>query len=475
MKRARLFFTGIQVPVDYLMLLLAAFLTYLIRYQMLREFRTVIAEIPLADYANMAAVVALAWIILFAFNGLYPVRRMRVTEELGKVFFGCATGFMAVMIYFVFSQALFSSRFVLLASFLLAIVFISLGRLAMRALERITLSQGIGTIGLALIGSEETRATLQNGFLTKPSLGYRVIQEYDALDEKNITLMKKLHTTGTLDGIMLTDPQATHKTSLEAINLAEDLHIQFLYSADLFAASTANIKTHTFAGVPIIEIKQTRLEGWGRIWKRTFDIIGSFLLLVLTLPITIPACVAVLLDGGRPIFFKNERVGEHGKHFNTLKFRSMHKKYSIGSQSQLGDQAEALAYEQQLIKERSEKKGPLYKIKDDPRVTKTGRFLRRWSMDELPQFWNVLRGDMSLVGPRPHQPREVERYTRHHRHVLHVKPGITGFAQISGRSDLDFEDEVRLDTYYIENWSFALDLFIIAKTPLVVLLKRGAY
>ena len=118
--------------------------------------------------------------------------------------------------------------------------------------------------------------------------------------------------------------------------------------------------------------------------------------------------------------------------------------------------------------------GPLFKIKDDPRITRVGKFMRKWSIDELPQFWNVLKGNISLVGPRPHEPHEVDKYEKHHKKLLNIKPGITGMAQVSGRSDLEFEEEVKLDTFYIENWSPWLDLVILIKTPLVVLLRKGA-
>jgi lipopolysaccharide/colanic/teichoic acid biosynthesis glycosyltransferase len=152
----------------------------------------------------------------------------------------------------------------------------------------------------------------------------------------------------------------------------------------------------------------------------------------------------------------------------------MWRKFSIGPQFMQNEQ-DRLELERRLIAERSIKEGPVYKIADDPRVMPVGRFLRRWSLDELPQFWNVLTGKMSIIGPRPHQPREVEKYLPHQRRVLAIKPGITGLAQISGRSDLSFEDEVRLDLWYIENWSIWLDLYILFKTPFAVVNRKGAY
>ena len=127
----------------------------------------------------------------------------------------------------------------------------------------------------------------------------------------------------------------------------------------------------------------------------------------------------------------------------------------------------------ELMKQ-NERKGPLFKIKNDPRITRVGRFIRKTSLDELPQFFNVLRGEMSIVGPRPHEPEEVANYKKHHKKLLTIKPGITGMAQVSGRSDLIFEEEVRLDIYYIENWSLKLDLQIILKTPFIILSTKSA-
>ncbi|MBP9869108.1 sugar transferase, partial [Patescibacteria group bacterium] len=205
-----------------------------------------------------------------------------------------------------------------------------------------------------------------------------------------------------------------------------------------------------------------------------FDIVGSLFLLLITSPLTLLAALALAIEDGIPVIFQNERVGERGELFRLYKLRTMWRKFSIGPQFKQNDKAN-LELERKLIKEKSIKHGPVYKIEGDPRVTGIGNFLRRWSIDELPQFMNVLKGDMSLVGPRPHQPREVEKYEPHHRRVLAIRPGITGMAQISGRSDLTFDDEARLDTWYIDNWSSLLDVYILLKTPFAVLNRKGAY
>ena len=200
----------------------------------------------------------------------------------------------------------------------------------------------------------------------------------------------------------------------------------------------------------------------------------SLFFLIITSPLTLLSMLAILIEDGLPVIFQNVRVGEHGDVFKLYKLRSMYRAYSIGPQFN-SDSKKNLQFEKQLIAKQSIKKGPVYKIAHDPRITNTGNFVRRWSIDELPQFWNVLIGNMSIVGPRPHQPREVEHYLPHHRRVLAIRPGITGLAQISGRSDLSFEDEVRLDTWYIENWSLMLDIYIALKTPFAVLYRKGVY
>lgn len=183
--------------------------------------------------------------------------------------------------------------------------------------------------------------------------------------------------------------------------------------------------------------------------KRLFDIILSILILALALPLMSAAALAIFLDSGRPVLFHQARVGKGGKLFRIIKFRSM-----------VPD---------------AENKGPLLAERGDPRVTKVGKFLRRWSIDELPQLFNVLRGEMSLVGPRPELPQLVSEYTTWQRQVLSALPGITGFSQIHGRDDLPIETKLRLDIYYIRHRNLAMDLWIIWRTIFVLISGRGAF
>ncbi len=264
--------------------------------------------------------------------------------------------------------------------------------------------------------------------------------------------------------VIVADPDFDRK-DIEAIKAFTDIeHLTFAYSADLMPSGTARPIIHTFAGRPVIEVPKTPLDGWGAIYKRSFDITVSLLLIVLTLPLQLLIALAIVIENPGPVFFSTKRVGAAGRPFAFLKFRTMVR------------DAHKLRFDPEFVKKYgNERNGsPLFKLTADPRVTRVGRVLRSWSLDEIPQFYLVLLGSISLVGPRPHLPEEVALYRPEQRKVLTIKPGITGMAQTSGRASLDFDDEVRLDMYYIENWSPLLDLVILLKTPFAVIFRTGA-
>jgi exopolysaccharide biosynthesis polyprenyl glycosylphosphotransferase len=220
------------------------------------------------------------------------------------------------------------------------------------------------------------------------------------------------------------------------------------------------IHTQQVAGLPLIHVTTPTLEGGQRVAKRLFDIVVSGCLVIIASPIMLIVAVAVLLDTNGGVFFRQERVGMVGQRFNMLKFRSM-----------VADAEVQLS----TLKDKNEGSGLLFKMKNDPRVTRVGAVLRKYSLDELPQLFNILSGSMSLVGPRPPLPREVQAYEYDVRRRLLVKPGLTGLWQVSGRSNLSWQDSVRLDLYYVENWSLAGDLVILLKTFRAVFGSTGAY
>ncbi|WP_027345891.1 sugar transferase [Hamadaea tsunoensis] len=220
------------------------------------------------------------------------------------------------------------------------------------------------------------------------------------------------------------------------------------------------IHTRPVAGLPLIHVEQPDFKGGAKIVKNVLERIVAFFAVTFTLPLFLLIALLIKLDSRGPVFFKQKRVGQHGHEFGVLKFRTM----VVGADRMVAQLAS-----------QNESSGLLFKMRKDPRVTRMGRILRKYSLDELPQFINVLRGEMALVGPRPPLPSEVARYDGDVARRLLVRPGITGLWQVSGRSDLSWEDGIRLDLYYVENWSLTSDLAILWKTFGAVMGSRGAY
>jgi exopolysaccharide biosynthesis polyprenyl glycosylphosphotransferase len=252
-------------------------------------------------------------------------------------------------------------------------------------------------------------------------------------------------------------------TAKELRGVAWDLEgssIQLVIVPSVNEVAGSRIQMRPVAGLPLLHLEQPQAGQAGGHPKRIFDIFGALAALILLAPVTLAIACAILVEDRGPILFKQPRIGRDGKIFSCFKFRSM--------------LVDAHLKEQQL-RELSGHTGALWKLERDPRVTRVGRFIRRYSLDELPQLLNVLRGEMSLVGPRPQQGWEVATYTFWEKRRLRVRPGMTGLWQVSGRSQLSFEEAIRLDLYYVDNWSMTADLVIMAKTVRAVLGKTGAY
>jgi exopolysaccharide biosynthesis polyprenyl glycosylphosphotransferase len=231
-------------------------------------------------------------------------------------------------------------------------------------------------------------------------------------------------------------------------------------SVDVPELAAPRAEYHPIERLPIIEVAPADRSIGKRRAKRAFDLVLSFVGLLVAFPLILVSALLIKLDSPGPVFFRQVRIGRDGKEFAIHKLRTMRP----GAEREVED-----------LQHRNEGSGPLFKIKDDPRVTRIGRFLRRTSLDEFPQLWNVFRGEMSLVGPRPPLPQEVEKYDRASLRRLIVKPGMTGLWQVNGRSDLTWEQGVRLDLFYVENWSVAGDLRIMFQTVAVMIRPNGAY
>jgi exopolysaccharide biosynthesis polyprenyl glycosylphosphotransferase len=245
--------------------------------------------------------------------------------------------------------------------------------------------------------------------------------------------------------------------------LAWDLErddIDLIVSSSLVDTAGDRITVRPVDGLPMMHIEHPRLIGGRRLVKSMFDLSVAALLLVLLSPVFLAIALIIKLDTGGPVFFRQVRVGRGGEMFRMYKFRTMH----VDAEQRVA-----------AMRQSNEFAGVLFKMRDDPRTTRSGRLLRRHSLDELPQLINVLMGEMSLVGPRPPLPSEVEQYPQDMRRRLVVRPGMTGLWQVSGRSDLSWEDSIRLDLRYVENWSLTVDLVILMRTALVVMRGSGAY
>ncbi len=463
MKKSELTFASLLVPIDYLMIVLAAVVAYYLRFEeTIIGLRPIIFILPFSQYLKIVLAVALGWLIIFALAGLYSIRRHKLINDLSAIFLACSTGVLAVIVYLFFSQELFTSRFIVLAAWALSIVFVSFGRLIIYSIQNFLLKYGLGARRIIIIGNDSLTELIAAELHRHPKLGYQIVDRFPAFDEGVKNKILELHRQKPIDEIIQTDTLISRHQSLEIIDLANDNHLTFRYAAGPFESRVTRVSVDTIAEIPIIELERTPLEGWGKIIKRIFDLIGSILAIIIASPIMLLIALAIKLDSPGPVFFKYQRVGEKGQPITFLKFRTM--KHGT----------HWLRYDEEFRKQHQDLRAgtPMIKFKDDPRVTRVGKFLRRFSLDELAQLFLVLIGTMSLVGPRAHEIEEVARYERDHKRVLEIKPGITGLAQVSGRSDLSFEEEVKLDTFYIENWSLKLDLQILLKTPLAVIRKR---
>ncbi len=471
MKKSELFFSVLLLPIDFLMVVLAGLSAYYLRFSELStDIRPVIFSLPIVEYMQILSVIGVVWLVIFAFAGLYNLRELgSLKTELKRVVFGCSLGLVAVVIMIFFYRELFSSRFIVLTGWLLSILFVAIGRILITYLRRFFYKYGLGVHKVVIVGAGATSDRIVKEFATRRSLGFSVVKRFDDFDSEASAELEDYLATKEVNKIIKADPNLSKADRLRLYDFADEHHLTFKYAADLLETKVLRVEVDELAGVPVVEVKKTPLDGWGRVWKRLVDIVGSLILIILTSPIMILTAIAIKLDSRGPIFFSKldddaplYRIGQGGKKFRYLKFRSMLNKMNSMRYKELADR-----------NIRSD--GPIVKIKDDPRITRVGRFIRRFSIDELPELFLVLKGTMSLVGPRPHLPEEVEKYESRHKKVMTIKPGITGLAQVSGRSDLSFEDEVRLDIYYIENWSIIFDLIILLKTPLAVLsFKKGS-
>jgi exopolysaccharide biosynthesis polyprenyl glycosylphosphotransferase len=330
---------------------------------------------------------------------------------------------------------------------------------------------GLGETRLLVVGSGRLGKLVMQHIAANPNLGYAIVGFLHDLNEPpgdfgRFKMLGTIEDIGPvirsmqIDEVIIALPAQMHQQAIRSVKLCERLGTSFKLIPDLYELSLSRIDMDTMEGIPLINIKQVSLNIWQGFITRLIDITVSASVLILGLPLWIFLALAIALNSPGPIIYKQTRIGLNGRAFQIYKFRSMYK-----------DADQRLA---QLLSQ-NEARGPLFKMKNDPRITPIGKFLRSTSLDEIPQFINTLKGEMSLVGPRPALPREVAQYEEWQKGRLAIKPGLTGLWQVRGRSNLTFDEGVLMDLYYIENWSLRLYIQILLRTIPAVLFSRGAY
>ena len=465
---------GAMVAGDILLINLAVAVAYWIRYEL--QWIRPVAEYNYAsfgDYIPMGLGLTAILLLVFQLDGLYQRRRGQSwMTELPMILRGTLIGIALLIVFFFLYRPYFYSRLLLLYSGALVVVLLTCSRIVWDWIWWKLRKRGIGVDRLLIVGLGQVGRAIMRGVMVRPDLGYEIagfVDDDPGKAANGIGPFRGLGDIGALssvireqriDEVIVALPWQYHRTIMNIVDNCERQNVRARIVPDLFQISLNRMDIDDINGIPLLGFKRVSIKGWNLAVKRAIDVIFSSIVLLLLSPPM--ACIALAIKLGSPgtVLFAQTRVGKGGHPFIALKFRSMR----AGADQEVSELAD-----------RNEATGPIFKIRRDPRVTPVGRFLRRTSLDELPQLYNVLRGEMSLVGPRPPIPSEVSQYKEWHRDRLAVSPGLTGLWQVSGRSDVTFDEMVLMDIYYIENWSLWLDFRIMLRTIPTVLFADGAY
>lgn len=459
---------------DAVLLWVASALAWYLRYevQLFRAVDPAFAS-PLTDYYFLFAGMTAIFLLVLAANGGYTARRgSSLVSELVRVTNAALISIVIVVAItfgfrpFAFSRLLFLYDGVLIVVLLVAV------RAIRRQVEARLRQRGLGVERVLIVGAGEVGRAVMRTMVARPDLGYSVVGFVDDDPVRGRTDIGRFRALGGLDGVeallraervdelIVTLPWTYHRKIAALVGVCDRRGVRPRVVPELFQFSLNRVDMDDLGGIPLIGVKEHSRPSTAQVVKRLVDIALTAATLIALWPVFLAVAVAIKIDSPGPVLFSQVRVGQNGRPFKVYKFRSMHH-----------DAEDHLPHLNGL----NQASGPLFKIHDDPRRTRVGRLLRRLSLDEFPQLINVFRGEMSWVGPRPALPGEVEKYEPWHRQRLDVPQGMTGLPQISGRSDLNFDEVCLLDIYYIENWSLSLDLTILVRTIPQVLSGKGAY
>jgi len=487
MKKHELIFWSLKVPLDLLIIFGAFFLARELRLitDWVPGFQLPIQTIDTENLVNFALFWAVIYVLTFSFHKLYflQIFSSKIKEFLEIIrywFYGFI--FFSVFI-FLWKWIVYETdipRLIIGFAFWLWTIWVILERILLNNIQYYLLKKWLIPKRQIILVNNKKSEKIEN-ILEDIKLAniYKIIWYTNSKEIENfpytykwsIDNLQHILEKNTCDEILYIDSDYTKKELFSLWELSRIFWLRYRYITNSFDITKTNTSLSLIHNIPVIELENTSLNNWWKIWKRYFDIIASTLWIIICFPLLIIIWILIKIEDPLwPILFKNRRVWENGKLFNLYKFRYMKWKYCVKDAYWIGkDNDDALKYEQELIKKQSSRNWPLYKITNDPRKTKIGSFIEKYSLDEIPQFFNIFMWNMSLVGPRPHQPREVEKYELAEKRLLTIKPGLTWMAQVNGREQNDFKTETRLDVFYIENWSILLDFKIILKTFWVII------
>ncbi len=458
--------------VDALLANLAFALAYYVRYD-LELFLPVLDanRAPYQNYLTFQIGYSALLLALLALNGAYAARRGGSwLADLPRIINAAAASGVILIAATFITLPLVYSRLLILQAVVISVALLGLARLIERALQAEWRRRGLGVSRLLIVGAGDVGRAVMRNIVAHPEIGYQIVGFVDDDAAKtsvgrykllgSLEQVESIVTSERVDEVIIALPWMYQRKIIGLVRACEARGARARVVPDLFQLSLNRLDVDDIGGLPLLGVKEPSIPRVGRLAKRALDVILAAAGLIVAAPLMALIALIIRLESRGPVLFTQLRVGEKGRLFYIHKFRSM----------RLGAEAE-----QDQLRRLNQADGPLFKIKDDPRLTRFGRLLRRVSLDELPQLFNVLLGEMSLVGPRPGLPDEVAQYQPWQRQRLEISPGITGLWQVSGRSDISFDEMCLLDIYYIENWSLSLDLIIMLRTIPRVLFGNGAY
>jgi exopolysaccharide biosynthesis polyprenyl glycosylphosphotransferase len=476
-NNASLLYNFCLVVGDALAIVVAFSVAYILRVSL--SHTPISADVTARTYLLILISLLPFWILIFGLVGLYNSRVYdRRFSELGRLAMAVFIGILFVISYsYIADITIFPARLVTVYGFLLAFFFVFIFRTIARGVRRQLFSYGIGINNVLIVGDTAITYELVNTLSDTASTGYKVVgvvggdkhpagSHHDYRVFKSFAEAHKSLARQQLHTIVQTELYAEGEENDRILTYAQENHVAYRFVPGNGELFVGNIEVDLFQAVQVIAVHQTALVGWGRIVKRLTDLLLGGLMLIIASPFLLLIAIAELFSGSGSIFFRQVRLTRFNQKFKVFKFRTQYKKYD----GTTPEEAFEKMGRPELAKEYRANGDQL---PNDPRVTPLGRFLRRASLDELPQLINVVRGDISLVGPRALIPQELELYAKRH-DILSVKSGMTGLAQVSGRRDINFEERRKLDLYYAQNWSFSGDLVILIKTIWIVLFHKGA-